>query len=207
MAFDLSTPTEWNKNNPMVYLNSGLVLFASVHLFSLLWPRSRDRLQQRLGEGPYKGFYSLASVAGVALIIWGYWIVSNGPETSDIVYQPLPGMRHVTMLLVLLAFICIAVFHGKSHLRLWLKQPMSIGVSLWAIGHLLSNGRFYDILLFGTFLLLGVLDIVLSTMRGKVPSYVPNVRSDIIAVVVGGVLYVVFLFGFHPYVLHLPVVT
>jgi hypothetical protein len=52
-----------------------------------------------------------------------------------------------------------------------------------------------------------VLDIVLSTMRGKLPHHEPQLKSDVRAVVIGVILYLVFLFGFHPYILHLPIVT
>jgi uncharacterized membrane protein len=206
MAFDLSTHKEQCKEPSMNYLITGLGIFSGVHLFSMLLPLQRQTLIGRLGEGPYKGLYSLASLAGLALIIWGYMKVSVGPEASELAYVPVAGARHVTMLLVLLAFICIGAFHGKGYLKLWLRNPMSIGVALWAVGHLLSNGRIYDVLMFGAFLLLALLDIALSTLRGKRPMHEPRIRSDVIAVAVGVVLYAIFLFGFHPYVLHLPVV-
>lgn len=183
----------------------GLALFSVVHLFSMLLPAARNSLKARVGEGAYKGIYSLLSLAGFALIIWGYRLVSNGPEAGDLVYEPAAASRHITMLLVLLAFISLSAFHGKSHIKMWLKQPMAVGVMLWSVGHLLSNGRRYDIYLFGTFLVLAILDFVLSTARGKVPTHQPVVRSDIIAVVVGVILYAVFLFGFHPYVLGIKV--
>ena len=46
----------------------------------------------------------------------------------------------------------------------------------------------------------------MSEIRGKRPDYIPRVRSDILAVVIGVVLYLIFLFGFHPYVLGIRVV-
>ena len=191
----------------MNYLVLGLGIFAGVHLFSMLLPTHRNTLMERLGEGAYKGFYSLVSLLGLAFIIWGYWTLSIGPEAAEFAYTPFAPMRHVTMLFVLLAFICIGASHGKGHLKLWLRNPMSIGIVLWSIGHLLSNGHFYDVLIFGMFLLLAVFDIFLSSARGKRPDYEPRLRSDVIAVIVGVALYAVFLFGFHPYVLHLPIIT
>ncbi|HEX7110713.1 MAG TPA: NnrU family protein [Aestuariivirga sp.] len=187
-------------------LIAGIVIFAATHLFSLLLPDVRDGLRLRLGEGPYKGLYSLASLAGLALMIWGFWSLSSGPAASDFVYVPAPSSRHITMLLVLLGFVCLGAFHGKGYLKLWLRNPFSVGIVLWSIGHLLSNGRLYDVLLFGTFLVLAVLDIILSTARGKRPVHDPNIRSDVIAVVVGVVLYGVFLFGVHPYIFNVPII-
>jgi uncharacterized membrane protein len=207
MAFDLSIPKERPKRTAaMNYLSIGLGVFAGVHLFAMFMTGQRSALLSRLGEGPYKGLFSLVSLVGLALIIWGYWTVSTGPEAGEFAYTSIVGMRHVTMLLVLLAFICIGASHGKGYLKLWLRNPMSIGIALWATGHLLSNGRIYDVLMFGMFLLLAVLDVIVCTARGKRPTHAPQVQSDIIAVIVGMILYAVFLFGFHPYVLRLPVI-
>jgi uncharacterized membrane protein len=191
----------------MNYLVVGLGIFAGVHLFSMVLPARRDTLQARLGEGSYKVLFSLAALAGLALIIWGYRDLSSGPQAAEYAYVPYPAMRHVTMLLVLLAFISVGASHGKGYLKLWLRNPMSIGIALWATGHLLSNGHAYDVLMFGMFLLLALLDIVLSTIRDKKPAYEPRPKSDVLAVIIGLVLYAVFLFGFHPYVLHLPIIT
>jgi uncharacterized membrane protein len=187
-------------------LIAGIVIFTGAHLFSLLLLGQRDAFKQRLGEGPYKGLYSLVSLVGLALMIWGFWSLSSGPAASDFVYIPAQSMRHVTMLLVLLGFICLGAFHGKGYLKLWLRNPFSVGIVLWSVGHLLSNGRLYDVLLFGTFLLLAVLDIILSTARGKRPNHEPNIRSDVTAVIVGVVLYAVFLFGVHPYIFNVPII-
>ena len=112
--------------------------------------------------------------------------------------------RHLTMLLVLAGFIAIAASHGLGHLKRWLRNPMSIGIGLWAFGHLLSNGNKTDVIFFGTFLVIALVDIALSTWRGKRPFHEPRLRSDAIAIVVGIALYLVFLLGFHPYVLNLP---
>ena len=190
----------------MPYLIAGIAVFGGVHLFSMLLPGQRDTLLQRLGEGPFKGVYSLASLAGLGLMIWGFWTLSSGPAAGDFVYVPAGSMRHATMLLVLLGFICIGAFHGKGYLKLWLRNPFSVGIVLWSFGHLLSNGRVYDVLLFGTFLVLAVLDIILSTVRGKRPGHKPEIRSDVIALVTGVVLYAVFLFGVHPYIFNIPVI-
>jgi uncharacterized membrane protein len=190
----------------MTTLILGLAVFAGVHLFSMLLPATRDRLEQHLGERRYKGLYSLISLAAVALIVWGYHVVSNGPWASDVIYEPAAGNRHITMLLVLLAFISLASSGGKGYIARLVRQPMSVGFALWAVGHLLSNGRRYDLYIFGTILVLALLDIVLSTARGKLRLQQPTLRADVIAVVAGVVLYAVFLFGFHPYVLGIPIV-
>ncbi len=190
----------------MGYLIFGIVVFAGVHLFSMLLPGQRDALKTRMGEGPYKGVYALVSLAGLALMIWGFWSLTSDPATSSVVYEPARGARHATMLLVLLGFISLSGFHGKGYLKRWLRNPFSIGIVLWSAGHLLANGMLHDVLLFGTFLVLAVLDIVLSMARGKRPGHEPQIRSDMIAVISGVVLYAVFLFGVHPYIFNVPII-
>jgi uncharacterized membrane protein len=189
-----------------VKLIIGIVLFAGVHLFVMLAPGARNAVKVRIGEGPFKGLFSLVSLVGLGLMIWGFAGSRSGPQAADWLYFPADWARHVTMLLVLIGFISVASSHGKGYIRLWLKQPMSIGIALWSGGHLLANGKRADVYLFGTFFVLAVLDIVLSTLRGKVPAYVPRIRSDVIAVVAGVVLYAIFLLWFHPYVLNLPII-
>lgn len=189
----------------MAYFWIGTVLFGGVHLFSLLLPGRRDALKARYGERTWKSVYSIIALAGLALMIAGFWMSRSGPAAADLLYIPADSLRQVTMLMVLLAFISISAAHGKGYIKLWIKHPMSIGIGLWAGGHLLANGKRADVYLFGVFLVLALLDIALSTARGKLPSHEPRVRSDVIAVILGMALYAFFLLVFHPYVLNLPV--
>lgn len=191
----------------MSLLLIGIVIFAGVHLLAMLLPGARNQLQERVGEGPYKGLFSLVSVIGLGLMIYGFYTTRGTLEPDDYFYTPAPWTRHAAMGLVLLAFIFVGASHGKGYLRLWLKQPMSIGIGLWAFAHLLANGERPDVILFAAILGLAVLDIILSTMRGKLPHHEPQVKSDARAVIIGIILYLVFLFGFHPYVLKLPIVA
>jgi uncharacterized membrane protein len=190
----------------MTLILIGAILFLGIHLLIMLSPATRASLEARFGEGPWKGIFSLISAAGLILMIWGLIEARRSDEWTDLLYVPAGWTHHAAMLLVLVGFILVGASHGKSHLKLWVKQPMSIGIGLWALAHLLANGERPAVIFFGTFLLVAVLDIILSSARGKVPHYEPRTRSDVIAIVVGLILYVVFLFGFHPYVLGVPIV-
>jgi uncharacterized membrane protein len=170
-------------------------------------PAMRAGLEARFGEGRWKGMFALVSAIGLILMIWGFIAARRSGEWGDMLFTPAPWTRHAAMLLVLVGFILVGASHGKSHLKLWVKQPMSVGIALWALAHLLGNGERPAVVLFGAFLLIAVLDIIVSTARGKVPHYEPRLRSDIIAIVVGVILYALFLFGFHPYILGVPIVA
>ena len=55
----------------MMLLIVGLVAFFTIHLI----PTNRglrDGLVERFGEGPYKGIFSVASLAAFILIVYGY---------------------------------------------------------------------------------------------------------------------------------------
>ncbi len=175
----------------MTKLIWGMVLFYGVHLMSL--SPLRATITSRMNENAYKGIYALISLAGLGLMIWGFILARGGPDAARIVYDPIVGANHGTMVLVLVGLILLAASHTKGYIRLFVKHPMSLGVGLWATGHLLANGNLSEVLLFGGFLALSVLDIIVNTVRGKLPSYEPKLKHDIIAVVAGVVIYAVVI--------------
>ena len=181
----------------------GIALFFLIHLVPLA-PGLRASLVESLGERAYKAAFSLVSAVGLVLMIWGYGMAMSGLSAPAIVYQPPGWARHATMLLVLLAFVCLGAYLHKGRLKVWLRNPMSIAVGLWATGHLLSNGELPSVLLFGAFLAYALADIAVNTLRGKVPAIVPNPRHDYIAVLAGVLMFLFFFYVFHPYVLNRP---
>jgi uncharacterized membrane protein len=190
----------------MFLLILGVLLFAGPHLFSLLLPSGRAALMNRFGEGPYKGLYSLASLAGLGLLGLAYWQGRAGPASLDVFYTPWDEGRHFILLLVLLGFILIFSNKSQGYITKVVRHPFSVGVALWSIAHLLANGERAVVVIFGMFLVLAVLDVVVSTARGKPGTFEPKWTHDLRGLVVGVVLYLVFAFLFHPYVLNIPVV-
>ena len=187
----------------MLLLALGIGLFAVPHFFSSLLPGPRDRLMARYGEGAYKGIYSAVTGIGFFLMVLAYFM---GRGSGDMLYAPGGNMKHATMALATIGIILISAGQGKSHLRLWLQNPFSIGIALWAIGHLLSVGQFAADWFWITLLAVAIVDIAVSMARGKRPEFQPEWRSDIIAVVVGLVLTAALVMLFHPYVLGVKVV-
>src|SRR4051794_675791 len=97
----------------------GAVVFVGIHAFSMLAPHLRDRFKAQMGERPWKGLFAVISLIGLALMIWGWAGSRAGPQAADILYFPPDWTRHVTMLLVLLAFILLGASHGKGYIKLW----------------------------------------------------------------------------------------
>jgi uncharacterized membrane protein len=183
----------------------GLLAFGGPHLFSILMPGARNALKAQIGEGVYKGLYTLLSLAGIVGMGIGYWHGRAGPASLDMVYEPLLWARHITIALAWLGWVLIAASHGKSYIKAWVKNPMSWGFALWSLGHLLVNGETAVVYIFGLIFALAVLDVILSTVRGKFTPFEPRIRSDVIALVAGTVVFLVLAMAFHPWVLNIPV--
>src|SRR5471032_847869 len=121
----------------MTALILGLLIFLGAHSVRIVADGWRTRHVARLGEMRWKGLYSLASVAGLALIVWGYGLTR---ELQIDLWIPPLWTRHVTTLLTLPAFILLAAAYvpGNS-IKTAIGHPMVAGVMLWAFAHLISN--------------------------------------------------------------------
>jgi uncharacterized membrane protein len=188
----------------MIVLIFGLILFFGIHVIPMTALKSR--LQQRLGDNGYKGLFSIVALVGLVLIIWGFASTRGTPAQADMLYDPPAWARHVTMTLVLLAFIAFGIYLHKGRLKIWLRHPMSIAIGLWCIGHLISNGDVPGVLVFASFLTYAIVDIIVAEARGTRANFVPKPKHDIIAPLAGIVMYVAMLF-LHPYVIGVPVLN
>ena len=182
----------------------GLAVFIGMHRVTTQ-REQRAALIARMGENGYKGLYSLVSVVGIVLIAWGF---SRYRATGwiDVWYPPL-WSRHITVLLMWIASICIVAAYSPGRIKTTLKHPLLVGTKTWAAAHLISNGDLGSIVLFGSILGWAVFDRVSLKRRtdpGGPPIPVGGTRQDIIAVVGGTVLYLLLGFLFHPWVVGVP---
>lgn len=184
----------------------GVLLFGGAHLWGILLPAQRDRLKAGMGEGVYKGAYSVATLAGLVLLVMAYLGARSGPASLDMFYEPWLGAVHLYALMVWMAFVLIGASGGKGYIKAWVRHPMSLGFALWSAAHLMANGEKALVWLFGSIFAVAVADLVFSFARGKRPLHQPVISSDLKAIVIGSVLFLIFLLGFHPYVLNVPVV-
>lgn len=186
----------------------GLLIFIGIHLVPAL-PRKKHKFVKLLGDKGYKIAYGVLAVLGLVLIIWGYAQTLENP----VVLFDLPyGMRHATMLLVLLAFILFASARLNGYLRYYARHPLTLAVKLWAFGHLLVKGGILaGLLLFGGFLAWAVFARISAKKREaagliKTRDFAPNWVHDVIAVVVGLGLYVAFAFYLHNVLIGVPLI-
>lgn len=174
----------------------GLVIFFGTHLWTALARKGRDGLINKLGAGPYKGLYSLVSIAGFVLIVIGW-----RDADASIVYSPPDYLKYVTYLLVFLALVLLAAAYlPKGRIAAAAKHPMLAGVKLWAFGHLLANGEVRSLMLFGAFLAYAVIDRIAVKRRDEPTPKAGPVSNDILAGAVGAGAWAAIYFFLHPYV-------
>lgn len=188
----------------LAILIAGLAVFIGAHVF-VTRRGERAALIARVGEGPYKALFSLVSIVAVVLIGWGF-ARYRATGWVDIWYPP-AWTRHVTVGLMWPAFVCVVAAYSPGTIKRVLKHPMLVGVKLWALGHLIANGDLGSIVLFGSILAWAVFDRITLKRRtdpGALPISVGGWKNDLIAVVVGTLIYWLLGKYFHPYVIGVP---
>lgn len=185
----------------MGILLAGVILFLGIHSIRIAAPGLRERLVARLGLNTWKGLYSLVSLAGFVLIIYGFGAAGE----QEPLWQPPLFLRHVTGLLMLLAFVLLAAAYVPGNrLKPALGHPMVLSVKTWAFAHLLANGQPRDLLLFGAFLVWAIVDYASLRRRDRAAGTVyprGGAKGDIGAVVAGLVGWAVFTFLLHQWLI------
>jgi uncharacterized membrane protein len=182
----------------MVPFVAGLVLFLGVHsirIFAEGWRAERIR---RMGEPAWKGVYSLVSILGFVLIVWGYGLARK--SGIDLWTPPAWG-REMTEILTVPAFILIAAAYiPGTRMKSALGHPMLFGTMFWGVGHLFSNGRLAGVLLFASFFVWSALAFWKARERDRkagVTYKALGMPRDMLAVIVGCVAYAVFAVYLH----------
>ncbi len=178
----------------------GLVVFFAVHSVSIVNEPWRNRVAAKMGEGPWKGVYSLASLAGFALVVWGYGLARQDPV---VLYLPPAWLRHLAMLLLVPVFPLLLAAYLPGRIQSAARHPMLLATKLWAVAHLAANGMLADVVLFGAFLAWAVVDRI--SMKRRTPRPVPHAPAskvnDLIAVIAGLGLYVAFVLWLHAWLI------
>jgi uncharacterized membrane protein len=174
----------------------GLVLFLGVHSVAIVSPNLRARVSSRLGEGAWKGLYSIVSLAGFVLIVYGFGLARQ--EGIDL-YSPPVWARRAALVLMLPVFPLLIAAYLPGRIQTAAKHPMLASVKLWAFAHLLANGSLADVLLFGGFLVWAVADRISLKRRPQrlKPNAPPSRWNDAIAVVLGLAIYVLTIGWLH----------
>lgn len=190
----------------MTILIVGLLVFLGVHSVRIIADEWRSAQIARIGLNAWKGLYSLVSLAGFALIVWGYGLMRVAPAE---LWNPPTWMRYPASLLMLASFILlVAAYIPRNRLKTMVRHPMIIGVKVWAFAHLVTNGRLGDVVLFGAFLAWAVLDFRAARQRDRASRKTDAAgtwANAAIAVVIGVAGWVVFARYLHMSLIGVPV--
>ncbi len=187
----------------MVILIAGLVLFLGVHSVRIFAPQWRDQKFSSMGEGTWKGAYSLVSLVGLVLLVWGYTLAR---PNAPVLYETPGWMAHLTIVLMAMAFMSLMVSQlPAGRLKPMLKHPMLLATKIWAFAHLLVNGDLASVLLFGSFLAWGVLDRISLKRRGAALAVAGPVTWDFAAVASGLVIWFLFIWQLHVWIAGVPI--
>jgi len=188
----------------MLLLALGLILFLAPHSVRIFADDWRSAQIGRLGEPAWKGIYSVVSVAGLALIVWGYGAARTAPVA---LWDPPVFTRHLASLFTLAAFVLLAAAYvPRNRIKAAIGHPMVVGVKLWAFAHLLANGTLADVTLFGAFLVWAVLDFRAARRRDRAAGAARpaggarsggTLAGDAATVVVGLGAWALFAFQLH----------
>jgi uncharacterized membrane protein len=182
----------------MIVLILGLAVFLAAHSVRIAADGFRTRQIARVGERTWKGAYSVVSLVGFALIVWGYGLARAEPI---VVWGPPPWTRHLAALLTIPSFVLLAVAYVPgTRIKAAVGHPMVLGVKVWAFAHLISNGTLADVLLFGAFLAWAVADYASARRRDRAAgrTYAAGpIARDVAAVVAGVAAWAVFALWLH----------
>ena len=182
----------------------GLVIFLGAHVF-VTRRGERAALIARLGAWPYRGLFSLVSIVGLGLIVYGF--AQYRASGLIPVWNPPLWTRHIVIALMWPASILIAAAYIPGNIKKEVKHPLLVAVKTWAFAHLCANGDLGGIILFGSVLAWAVYDRISLKYRSD-PSglQIPygGTKNDIIAIIVGTIIYLALGLVFHPVVVGLP---
>ncbi|MEM9178124.1 MAG: NnrU family protein [Pseudomonadota bacterium] len=177
----------------------GLAIFFGLHLDTAVRSRAPEKdLRVRFGEGPYMGLYSIISLIGFVMIIYGF----GATRGAGVLYVPPTWMAHINLVLTIPALILLVASQiPAGRIKKATKHPMLLAIKLWALGRLLTNGELNSLLLFGSFLAYAIFDRILVKRRGDIgpgPDATLNPVMDVIWIVAGLGVWAAIAFWLHP---------
>ncbi|GEK46198.1 NnrU family protein [Halomonas pacifica] len=186
----------------------GLVIFLGVHSVRIVADDWRRAQIARVGELAWKGGYSLVSLVGLALAIWGFGQMRLDPA---VVWFPPLGLRHAVALLMLPAMILlVAAYVPGNAIRARLGHPMLLAVKLWAFAHLLANGRLGDIVFFGAFLAWAIVAFAAARRRDRAAGLAApasRLPATLVTLAIGLVAYYLFAMHLHGWIIGVPAIA
>ncbi|MGV1752150.1 NnrU family protein [Agrobacterium sp. CG674] len=187
----------------MLLLVISLIVLLGTHSVRIFAPGFRNKMIAQMGEGPWKGAYSVVSILAVAFVANAF---GQARQVTGILYSPPIWTSHIALTLMLFSMIClVAGLIPAGHIATKMKHPLVLAVKIWALAHLLANGETSSVLLFVAVLAWGVVMRISLKRRARAGEVVTrpfvSARYDILAVVLGIVLWAAFIWKLHEWLI------
>ena len=177
----------------------GLLMFLGMHSARIFAEGWRSQVIAQRGPGAWKGLYTVVSLVGFGLIVWGYGQARLAPQ---VLWASPTWTRHLAALAMWLSLVLlVAAYLPGNGIKARLHHPMVLAVKVWAFAHLLANHTLADVLLFGGFLLWAALNFRAARARDRAAGTVypaGRLPMTLLTVIVGAVAWAGFAIWAHP---------
>jgi len=170
----------------------GLVVFFGTHMIPIT--PVKPLLISRLGVSLYSGLFSLLALLGFIVIIYGFQIAN-----TTTLWSSLPYSSGLAFVLMPIAMIFLMPGSRKTNFFQKFKHPMFIGILIWAFTHLLANGDLRTTLLFSSFAIYCIVDMLFTKKITTTSNTTYPMSNDFIFIGMGLVAYT-FVVYFHQYI-------
>ena len=99
-----------------------------------------------------------------------------------------------------ISIVLLAAANMQTNIKRFIKHPMLIGILIWSFVHLIANGDLRSIILFASFGVYALIDIIFSKKvltSNNTTNY--TLTKDIIVVIIGLLVYAIIVY-FHQYI-------
>ena len=139
------------------------------------------------------GLFSIVSLTGILLIIFGY-------ESNSNFQYSINGKAYIYAKYIMFFALTLNIAAVMpTYIKKYTKHPMSLGIAIWAVSHLLVNPDTVSIILFGSFLTFSCLSVIAVELRESISEEItPKFGYDIFSIILG-VALTFLAYNFHEY--------
>ena len=137
---------------------AGVIIFFGVHLIPFFSDLKRF-LQDKLGSNPYKGVFSLVSLAGLLMIIFGF------ESSTTYLYTANSNAYLYSKYVMFFSLTFLVASSLPSYIKKITRHPMSLGIAVWSLLHLAVNPDTSSVVLFGSFLAYSAVSVLFSELK------------------------------------------
>lgn len=186
-------------NELMLYV-FGLTIFYAIHLIPFN-QGFRDQVVTKLGEKLYRAVFACITLLGLVMLVSGWNDFSN-----IYFYEPPVVLKQLNLAIMLPVMYLWIAAEVPNNIKRFIKNPMLLGMKLWAAGHLLANGDLRSMILFLSFMVFSIVATVFANRKNKEVVYTPRpVGYDLGVLTISLLAYVAIVY-FHGYLFDMPII-